>query len=73
MKWNVPLTLLASLSLMSCAPGGPPSVQPVISDFCLIAEPIFFDPADRMTRATERKIIKHNEKGAKQCGWQPPS
>lgn len=76
MKWNALLTLPAILSLIGCTINGPSNVpppQPVISDFCLNAEPIFFDPADRLTRATERKIIKHNEKGARLCGWAPPS
>lgn len=62
---------------MSCATSGlppaPPVPVPVASDFCLIAEPIFFDPADRMTRTTEAKIIAHNEKGKKLCDWTPPS
>jgi len=38
-------------------------------DFCQIAKPIYFDPADRMTERTERAIIALNEKGAALCVW----
>jgi hypothetical protein len=50
-------------SLTSCAPNGP------AGSFCDNAKPIYFDPADKMTRQTEKAIIVHNEKGAALCGW----
>ena len=68
MKLKIGLMLLAMLSLIACAQNGP-----VSDTFCLNAKPIFFDPADRLTRKTENDIIKHNEKGAELCGWKPPS
>lgn len=61
--------LLAILSLTACETSGPGPSQA----FCSAAKPIFFDKADRMTKETERKIIGHNEVGAKLCGWKPPA
>lgn len=63
MKSTVAWMLLGALSLTSCAPTGP------ASNYCDIAKPIYFDPADRLTERTERAIIAHNEKGASICGW----
>lgn len=61
--------LLATLSVSACAPNGPaPGAEP--GEFCRIARPIYFDPADRMTDRTERAILAHNEQGAKLCRWQ---
>lgn len=68
MKSTVALTLLAILSASACAPNGP-AVEVRPDSFCLVAKPIYFDVADRMTDRTERAIIAHNEKGAALCGW----
>jgi len=68
MKSTVAWMLLAILNSTACAPSGP-AVEVRPDSFCLIAKPIYFDPADRMTRQTERAIIAHNEKGAGLCGW----
>lgn len=65
MRLSVGLMLLASLSGCSFATSGP-----VPNEFCQVAKPIYFDPADRMTERTELAIIAHNEKGAALCGWQ---
>ncbi len=64
MKRNAWLTALAMVSLTSCASGGPAP-----NSYCDNAKPIYFDPADKMTRQTERAIITHNEKGAALCRW----
>lgn len=64
MRQNAWLIALAMVSLTSCAGSGPAP-----NSFCDVAKPIYFDPADRMTRQTEKAIITHNEKGAKVCGW----
>lgn len=64
--------LLAMLSVSACAPSGPvPGPSP--GEFCRVAEPIYFDPADRLTDRTERAIIRHNQVGEKLCGWQGAS
>ncbi len=69
MKSSVALTLLVTLSASACATSGPaPQASP--NEFCKIAKPIYFDPADRLTDRTERAIIAHNEKGAALCRWQ---
>ena len=65
MKPNAWLIALATASLTSCASVGPGATD----SFCDVAKPIWFDPADRMTRQTERAIIAHNEKGARLCAW----
>lgn len=54
---------LALMSLAGCAQSGP------ADSFCLVAKPIYFAAADRMSERTERAIIAHNEKGASLCGW----
>ena len=54
---------LALTNLAGCATSGP------ADSFCLVAKPIYFAPADRMSERTERAIIVHNEKGASLCGW----
>lgn len=71
MKPSVALMLLVMLSATGCDRGGP-APAPSTGEFCKISRPIYFDPADRMTRTTEAEIIKHNEVGAKLCGWKPP-
>jgi len=59
------------LPLTSCLTSGPdPAPSP--SEFCAIAEPIILDPDDRLTMATKRLVVTHNEKGKKLCGWKPP-
>ena len=59
------LTALALLSVSACATSGQGT-----DSFCLVAKPIYFSPADRMSERTERAIIAHNEKGAALgCGW----
>lgn len=69
MKSTTVLTLLALTSLTACAPNGLVQVQTTPDTFCLVAKPIYFDMADRMTERTERAIIAHNEKGEKLCKW----
>lgn len=54
---------LMLLNLSGCAANGS------ADSFCLVAKPIYFAPADRMSERTERAIIVHNEKGASICGW----
>lgn len=61
---RIALTLLALMSLSGCAGSGP-----VPDSFCLVAKPIYFSPADKLSERTERAIITHNEKGASICGW----
>lgn len=58
------LTALAMVSLTSCAGSGPAQ-----GNFCDVAKPIYFQPDDQVDRSTERAIIRHNEVGAKLCGW----
>lgn len=64
MKSSVALMLLVMASLPGCVASGRGP-----SEYCLIAKPIYFDPADRMTQRTERAIIAHNETGGALCGW----
>jgi len=53
---------LILLSLSGCGGSGP------VDSFCMVAKPIYFAPADRMSERTERAIIAHNEKWAALCG-----
>ena len=65
---SVSLMLLltaTTLSVSACETSGPAR-----GSFCDIAKPIYFQPDDQMTLATERAIIKHNEVGAALCRWQ---
>lgn len=62
MKPNAWSIALVVASLTSCAPSGPAP-----NSFCDVAKPIYFDPADKMTRATEKAIITHNEKWEAVC------
>lgn len=55
--------LLIAASVTGCAPSGP------VRDYCLIAEPIYFHPDDKITDRTETAILKHNERGSSICGW----
>jgi hypothetical protein len=55
--------LLTTLIVSGCATSGP------VRDFCLIAEPIYFHPDDKVTARTETAIIKHNERGSTICAW----
>lgn len=54
---------LILLSLSGCAASGS------VDSFCLVAKPIYFSPADKLSERTERAIIVHNEKGASLCSW----
>lgn len=56
------LMVLALTSLSGCAGSGH------VDSFCMVAKPIYFAPADRMSERTERAIIAHNEKWASLCG-----
>lgn len=38
-----------------------------VNDYCLIAQPIYFDEADVLTEHTEIAIIQHNEILEKLC------
>ena len=59
------LSVPVMASLTSCASGGPVTANAG----CEVFKPIYFQDADQMTRATEKAIIRHNEVGAKICGW----
>ena len=59
--------LLAMLSASACGTSGPVAPSAVPGEFCRIAKPIYFDPADRMTARTERAIIGHNEQWEALC------
>ncbi len=61
MRSSVALMLLAMMSLQGCATSGR------VSEFCVLSKPIYFDPADRMTQATEKAIITHNETWEMAC------
>ena len=54
---------LILLSLSGCAGSGNAP-----DSFCLVARPIYFSPADRMSDRTERAIIVHNEQWQSLCG-----
>lgn len=60
--------LLVMMSLTGCETSGPGSSQA----FCSIAKPTYLSKDDKLTPATQRKIIGDNEIGAKLCGWKPP-
>lgn len=53
---------LALTSLSACATSGP------ADSYCMVAKPIYFAPADRMSERTERAIITHNETWQRLCG-----
>lgn len=57
------LMALILLSLSACATSGPGP-----DNYCLIAKPIYFAPADKLSDRTERAIITHNETWQKLCG-----
>ena len=59
--------ILAMLALSACAQ------QPQGQSFCSAAQPIYFDKADKLSKATERRILALNETGRVLCGWQPPA
>ena len=50
--------LTASL-LLGCANGS--------REYCLLTETIYIDPADVLTDATARQILRHDETRAKRC------
>lgn len=52
---------LMLLSASACGTNGS------VSDYCLVAKPIYFAPADRLTDRTERAIIVHNEQWQALC------
>lgn len=52
---------LALMSLSGCAGNGS------ADSFCLVAKPIYFAAADRMSERTERAIIRHNETWEQLC------
>jgi predicted small lipoprotein YifL len=54
---------LILLSLIGCATSGPGP-----DGYCLVARPIYFAPADKLTERTERAIITHNETWQQLCG-----
>ena len=56
------LTFLAMSWLMSCT--GTP-----IRDFCLIAEPHYFEKSEHQTVEELRREVIHNRAGAELCGW----
>lgn len=62
-----------AFALGGCAGEKPPVPAPSPNEFCKIAKPIYFEPADKLTDRTERAIIAHNEKGAALCQWQGAS
>ena len=62
MKWIAWTMLCASAALISgCATGGN----------CAGWAPVNPSVRDVLTAGTEQQILKHNEFGAKQCGWRP--
>jgi len=56
------LTALVLMSVTACAQNGP------ADSYCLVAKPIYFAPADRMSERTEKAIIVHNETWESLCG-----
>jgi hypothetical protein len=69
MKCSAALMLLAMTSLSACAESGRASNQA----YCDIASPTYLSKDDKLTPATQRKIIGDNEKGARLCGWKSPT
>jgi len=67
------MNLFAVLVLAGCAPLQPvttaDSAPPPKPEFCAEAEPIIVSPLDRLTTATAKQILEHDERGAKLCGW----
>jgi predicted small lipoprotein YifL len=55
---------LILLSLSGCGNAGP-----VPDSFCVVAEPIYLSPEDKLSDRTLRKVLAQNEKGASLCGW----
>jgi hypothetical protein len=60
--------LPAMLMLTACETSG----QGPSQAFCSIAKPTYLSKDDKLTPATQRKIIGDNEIGAKLCNWKPP-
>lgn len=58
------ISWLLILMLIGCS-----SNQPVASEFCAVAKPIYLAQADDLTVETLKEIIGHNETGRKLCGW----
>ena len=54
---------LILLSLSGCGGSGPDN------SFCVVAEPIYLSPEDKLSDRTLRKVLAQNEKGASLCGW----
>lgn len=64
-RWAaLPLTLL----LASCKTG--PETRTVL-DNCTPWAPIYVSRQDVLTDATAKAILRHDETGAKLCGWKP--
>ena len=59
---TLPMMLAACLTaspLLGCANGS--------REYCLLTETIYIDPADVLTDATARQILRHDETRAKRC------
>lgn len=59
---SIILTLLLTLNVLGCAQNGH-----VKNDYCLIAQPIYFEAEDRLSEDTEIAIIQHNEVWQQLC------
>ena len=66
MRFKTPRTLpmmlavcLTASLLLGCANGS--------REYCLLTETIYIDPADVLTDATARQILRHDETRAKRC------
>lgn len=61
-------SILCLMTMALCT--GCQSLTPV-HDYCQIAKPIFLShgEAAKLSDATAREILTHNESGAKICGW----
>lgn len=65
MKYVIALIPLMMLPLTGCETSGRGTSQ----SFCTAGHPIYLSKDDKLTKATERAILAHDEIGAKLCGW----
>lgn len=67
------LVCLLMSAVAGCNSGSGPELTPAVDTFCLAEKPWRPKPGEvaRMSDDDVERKLAHNERGAKQCGWQP--
>lgn len=58
------VTLWTSFAVTGCV-----TREPLPTEFCTTAQPIYISETDELSEQTARQILRHNRIGRSLCGW----